>query len=271
MCTVLHLNSIEEQRHGPSYWKFNASLSDDPKYVSLINDNILVWRREFVEVNDKRVLWDLIKYRIRQVTIKFSKDKAKARRDKLRIIENSLKECEVDCGKSPSPDNIEKLVFLKHEYDSCYEYLSKGAIIRSRATWYEYGEKSNKYFLNPETHRKSKSCIRKAYTKDGFVTSQPKKIMKELESFYSDLYKRDELKTSDTVLNSCLRSKGIPKLFDQDTLVCEGRLTLRECFESLQSFQKNKSPGNDGLTVEFYTAFWEDLGELLVDSLNYSY
>ena len=217
------------------------------------------------------MLWDLIKYRIRQVIIKFSKDKAKARTDKLRIIENSLKECEVDCGKSPSPDNIEKLELLKHEYDSCYEYLSKGAMIRSRATWYEYGEKSNKYFLNLETHRKSKSCIRKAYTKDGFVTSEPKKIMKELESFYSDLYKRDELKTSDTVLDSFLRSKGIPKLFDQDTLVCEGRLTLMECFESLQSFQKNKSPGNDGLTVEFYTAFWEDLGELLVDSLNYSY
>ena len=152
-----------------------------------------MWRREFVEVNDKRVLCDLIKYRIRQVTIKFSKDKAKARRYKLRIIENSLKECEVDCGKSPSPDNIEKLELLKHEYDSCYEYLSKGAKIRLRATWYEYGEKSNKYFLNLETCRKSKSGNRKAYTKDGFVTSEPKKIMKELESFYSDLYKRDEL------------------------------------------------------------------------------
>ena len=91
--------------------------------------------------------------------------------------------------------------------------------------------------------------------------------MKELESFYSDLYKRDELKTSDTVLNSFLRSKGIPKLFDQDTLVCEGRLTLMERFESLQSFQKNKSPGNDGLTVEFYTAFWEDLGSLWIVSI----
>ena len=32
-----------------------------------------------------------------------------------------------------------------------------------------------------------------------------------------------------------------------------------ECFKSLQSFQKNKSPGNDGLTVEFYIAFWETL------------
>ena len=44
-----------------------------------------------------------------------------------------------------------------------------------------------------------------------------------------------------------------------------------ECFKSLQSFHKNKSPGNDGLTVEFYIAFWESLGEFLVESLNCSY
>ena len=44
-----------------------------------------------------------------------------------------------------------------------------------------------------------------------------------------------------------------------------------ECFHSLRSFQNNKSPSNDGLTVEFYIAFWESLGELLVDSLNYSF
>ena len=54
-------------------------------------------------------------------------------------------------------------------------------------------------------------------------------------------------------------------------MACEGSLTLEECFKSLRSFQSNKSPGNDGLTVEFYEAFWESLGELLVDSLNCSF
>ena len=29
--------------------------------------------------------------------------------------------------------------------------------------------------------------------------------------------------------------------------------------------------GNDGLTIEFYRAFWHTLGNLMVDSLNYSY
>lgn len=39
----------------------------------------------------------------------------------------------------------------------------------------------------------------------------------------------------------------------------------------LSDFQNNKIPGNKGLTIEFYTAFWPLLGNMLVNSLNYSY
>ena len=37
----------------------------------------LVWLNEFDKVTDKRLLWDLIKYRIRQVSIEYSKEKAR--------------------------------------------------------------------------------------------------------------------------------------------------------------------------------------------------
>ena len=33
----------------------------------------------------------------------------------------------------------------------------------------------------------------------------------------------------------------------------------------------NKSPGNDGFTVEFYVTFWPQLGEMLVETLNETY
>ena len=33
----------------------------------------------------------------------------------------------------------------------------------------------------------------------------------------------------------------------------------------------NKTPGMDRLPVEFYKVFWKDVGELLVNSLNYAY
>ena len=62
--------------------------------------------------------------------------------------------------------------------------------------------------------------------------------------------------------------------FKQRTIscdACEGKLRVKECFHCLQSFENCKSPGEDGLTAEFYKTFWNSVGHLLVDSLNYSY
>ena len=99
---VLHFDSVEKQKCAPSYWKFNASLLDDSDFRKLIAESVPVWREEFIKVTDKRVLWDLIKYQIRQVTIKYSKAKAQARRQNLKVIEDSLKQCEEDCSVFPS-------------------------------------------------------------------------------------------------------------------------------------------------------------------------
>ena len=135
--------------HGPSFWKFNASLVEDANYVKLLNESMPTWLDEFKDITDKRILLDLIKYRIRQVSIKYSKEKARKRRGKVTDIEASLKTCEENCGRSPSPENLEKLDILKSVYN--------------RATWYEKGEKSNRYFLNLESHKKAKSSVRKVF------------------------------------------------------------------------------------------------------------
>ena len=50
-----------------------------------------------------------------------------------------------------------------------------------------------------------------------------------------------------------------------------GTLGYEECYNVLQTFIKSKSPGNDGLTVEFYLAFWPLFGKLVVDSLKYAF
>ena len=50
---------------------------------------------------------------------------------------------EEKCSNYPSTENNEQLDILKLEHENIYEELSKGAIIPSKATWYEMGEKSN--------------------------------------------------------------------------------------------------------------------------------
>ena len=138
---LLSINGIEEQTHGPSFWKFNTSLLDDKDYVALINGRYEVWIEEFKDIQDPRLLWDLIKYKIRQDTISYSKCKARERKVKMANLEENLKNFQVLCDQDPSPENVNRPEILKTEYDLQYEYIAQGAIIRSRARWYEQGEK----------------------------------------------------------------------------------------------------------------------------------
>ena len=63
----------------------------------------------------------------------------------------------------------------------------------------------------------------------------------------------------------------IPKLCKENRDICEGRVTSNECLSALKEMKFNKSPGNDGFTVEFYYTFWTLLGGLLVEVLNEAY
>ena len=36
---------------------------------------------------------------------------------------------------------------------------------------------------------------------------------------------------------------------------------------AMKNMQDNKSPGNDGLTKEFYEGFWDEIKELLIASV----
>ena len=99
------------------------------------------WLEEFKDVQDKHVLWDLIKYKLRQQTITYSKGKARERRAKLQKVEDKLKECTEKCDIDPNSRNLELLECLQTEYDQLYGYITQGAIICSRTTWYEMSEK----------------------------------------------------------------------------------------------------------------------------------
>lgn len=69
--------SIEDQA---SHWCFNSSLLCDENYIELISAKYDYWVQDFADAHDTHLLWDLIKHKIRQSTISYSKRKAKERR-----------------------------------------------------------------------------------------------------------------------------------------------------------------------------------------------
>ena len=91
-----------------------------------------------------------------------------------------------------------------------------------------------------------------------------------LKRFYKNLYTKQSLKTEKDCLEY-LSKLNAPKLCNSDRSISEGKVTLNECWLALSSMKNGKSPGNDGLTKEFYVCFFEELGWLVCKTLNFSF
>ena len=80
----------------------NVSLLDDEEYLNYLSVNIPKWKSEGgKELSDKQSVWDWIKYNIRMHSIRFSKEKAKQRSDKERMIQQEYEEATRHFEKDP--------------------------------------------------------------------------------------------------------------------------------------------------------------------------
>ena len=120
-----------------------------------------------------------------------------------------------------------------------------------------------------EKRNKTKSHVRKLINPDGSEETNSKNILANIKSFYLELYTKGSVKTEKKIFDY-LFDLNIPKLSHKAMTSCEGKLIVKECWNALDSMGNNKSPGNDGFTKEFYSAFFNDLNQYLVDSLNFS-
>ena len=54
-------------------------------------------------------------------------------------------------------------------------------------------------------------------------------------------------------------------------LSCDAKISIAECTKALKELNNKKTPGSDGFPVEFYKFFWNDIKEIVVEALNYSF
>ena len=84
---------------------------------------------------------------------------------------------------------------------------------------------------------------------------------------FSNLYTSD-IVFSETAYDTFTDNVESPKLSEDVKETLEGPLTFDECKKILETFQTDKAPGEDGFTAEFYTHFFELLGNDLIASFN---
>ena len=81
--------------------------------------------------------------------------------------------------------------------------------------------------------------------------------------FYRELYTSEQLKRND--MSTFSGEIGETKTLNvEDKNSCEGRITLEEYEHAVTTLCDNKSPGDDGLTAEFYETFSITFGQFRI-------
>ena len=94
----------------------------------------------------------------------------------------------------------------------------------------------------------------------------PNEINLSLKSFYQNLFKKN-VKKSITDIEYFLSQIKLPTISEENYAICESDITEDNLFVALKSMPSNKSPGNDGLSKEFFETFWEEIKDIYINSL----
>ena len=84
--------------------------------------------------------------------------------------------------------------------------------------------------------------------------------------FYKQLFQKNICNTNSKIV-SFLDHISLPVINNDFFNLCENDLTEDELSISLKSMQNNKTPGNDGLTKEFYETFLNEIKHVFLKSL----
>lgn len=264
------------------YWKFNNSLLKDPEYVNLVNKEIIDTKRQYAvplyvddvieecsELQltvDEQLFFEVLLCKIRGVTIAYGARKKRESRRKeefllrqIQILENLYQDGEI---YRQELDNVQ------HELGKLRNIKLQGAAQRARVRWVQEGESPSKYFCGLEKRRSAlryMTCL----NINGIFVNENDSILQQIQEYYSELY-------HDQCVEKVASYEGeigndFPKLSEAESEMLEGPLTLAEASRALADLSKDKSPGTDGFSVNFFKFFWRHLGGFLVRSLNRGY
>ena len=127
---------------------------------------------------------------------------------------------------------------------------------------------NNEFFLNLEKHKAINTTVRHLIDDDKDIIDL-KEINACICKFYKNLSKKNVTKL-DSEKKSFLNSIALPNLTSKSFDICKGEITEIDLITALKSMPNGKSPGNDGLTKEFYEHFFDNLQSYFINSLKQS-
>ena len=226
---------ISNSERGPGYYKFNNSLLKNTIFVNKMNTVIDTFLLD--NINEKPIIkLELLKIKIREESIQFSKLLAVQRRNEKIDLYKNLNSCEL--ALSRDPNNTELLIKcnkLKIDIEIMEQNRLKGSQIRLKQKYISDMDKNSKFFLNLEKSRASSKIIPSLQLDDGNIVSDQFDILNAQKEYYKNLYNKENNDDNiDNGIDNFLRNCNTPILTENERDICEGLVTKDEVSKALR-------------------------------------
>jgi exonuclease III len=271
---------FQKEAKNNNFWKFNSALLRDKQYVDEVHKviaevkeqySLLVYNREelcnvreedleFV-ISDQLFL-DTLFMEIRKKTMEYAARKKREDKKTEQKLEEEIQRLEEIRNKTN--EEIQDLINKKENLITLRRNKMQGVLLRSKARWAAEGEKITKYFCSLERRHYVSKQMFKLISKQGETLDKTEDMLQETKDYYQTLYKEKEVtnvKLEDYV-------STLPKLTQEEAAMLEGYITVDEAGQVLKNMSNGKSPGTDGMTVDFFKFFWKQLKIFVVRSIN---
>ncbi|CAM2113117.1 unnamed protein product [Caretta caretta] len=248
--------SLCAERLGPAYWHFNNSLLEDEGFVTSFREFWLAWRGQRRAFPSARRWWDLGKVHAQLFCLDYTRGTSRRRNAEIEQLEREV--LELERHLAASPEDLLRCGACREKQEELWaleDHRARGAFVRSRIRLLREIDHGSRFFYALEKMRGAKKHITCLLAEDSTLLMELVEMCGRARAFYASLFSPDP-----TDPGACrVLWEELPMVSASDRDWLELSLTLAEFSEALHCMPTNKSPGMDGLTVEFYREFWDVL------------
>ena len=246
---------------GKYYWKMNVSLLSDEEIKERFK---IEWHRmcliknKFKDINE---WWDLyVKKEIKSFFIREGKQIMDRKYGLIQYLEFSLNRLYNDLNISGTLQYSEVKI-LKDRIDELKNDILEGVKIRSRITEQEQGEKVSAFLIKEQASVKSQKLISSLKTEadvmenlgPDIILNDKNSISLYIKNYYEKLYRKEDY---DNDYQEWFLRYVNKTLTEQEQKLLEIEVSQLEIFQAVKDMNLNKTPGIDGIPVEFYVQYW---------------
>ncbi|KAI5932076.1 LINE-1 retrotransposable element ORF2 protein [Manis javanica] len=259
----VEINSTKKTKRLTNTWRLNNMLLNN----QWINEQIKIEIKEYIETNDKnntkpQLLWDTVKAVLSGKYIAIQEHLKKEEQSQMNSLTSQLSKLEKEGQMRPEVSRRRDIIKIREERNKIEKNKTIAKINETKSWFFEKINKIDKPLAKLIKRKRESTQINRIRNENGKIMTDSTEIQRIIKDYYENLYanKLENLEEMDNFLEKY----NLPRLTQKETEKLNKPITSKEIETVIKKLPKNRAPGLDRFTSEFYQTHREDIIPILL-------